>query len=190
MRGADSNDIVISIDRLDQLFNGAEINPLSKKPAVILGEPALQYAIRQELSRGLRGWQGKRLVIELPGDQVSAELQEQAEFAVRNYASTRLAQNNVAIHLSRVRSLTGLGMAIIIAGILLGVVFVILSTVLAAASDTVKGLVAGLVTIFVWSTVWNPWDRLIYEWLEPWRENRILRNILSMEIVLRPGAAG
>jgi hypothetical protein len=183
------NDILISIDTLDQLFNSSDINPFSAKPAVILGEPGLPYTIQQEMSRGLPNWRGKRLVIQLPADQVTTDLQKRVEHAVRNFAKARIAKNDADIRLSRVRSLIGLVVAVIIATVLLAVLTVILSTVLATASDTVKGLLAGLVTIFIWSTVWNPWDRLIYEWMEPWRENRILHSLLSMEIVIQSDPA-
>lgn len=179
-----SQDILISVDTVDQLFNGSDINPFSEKPAVILGEPGLLYAIQQELSRGLKGWQGKRLVIRLPPDQVTPDLQGKVERAVRNFAQARLAKNDADIRLSRVRSLVGLLIGVVIAGILLAIAALLTSVIFPSASDTVKGLIIGLVTIFIWATVWNPWDRLVYEWMEPWRENRILRSILSMEIVI------
>jgi hypothetical protein len=185
MSTAAQGEIIISVDTVDQLFNGSGINPFSEKAAVILGEPGIEYAIKQELSRGLRAWKGKRLVIRIPASQLTPGVDEQVEHGVRNFARAKLARNEADIRLSRVRSLTGLVMAVVIAGILLTILEIFLSTVFAAASDTVKGLLAGLVTIFVWSTVWNPWDRLVYEWLEPWRENRILRNLLTMEIEIQ-----
>jgi hypothetical protein len=97
----------------------------------------------------------------------------------------KITENNALIRISRWRSLIGLILAIVIAGILLAILLIVTSTLLAAASDTVKGIFAGLITIFIWSTVWNPWDRLVYEWIEPWRENRILRSIMKMEIIVQ-----
>lgn len=183
-----STDILISIDTVDQLFNGSSINPFSDKPIVILGEAGLSYAIGQELGRSLRSWQGKRLVIQLPPDQIKPDLQSQVINAVRRYAEAKIAQNNASIRISRWRSVIGLCLAILIAAALLTFLAIMTQTLLSSASDTVIGVVAGLVTIFIWSTVWNPWDRLVYEWIEPWRENRILRSIIQMEIVIQPGA--
>jgi hypothetical protein len=151
-----------------------------------LGEAGLPYTIRQEISRGLRGWQGKRLVIQLPADQISPDLQSQVANAVRKYAQAKLDQNYALIRGSRLRSLIGLCLAILIATALLTFLFIMTQTLLASASDTVIGLFAGLITIFIWSTVWNPWDRLVYEWIEPWREDRILRSLTKMEIVVQP----
>jgi hypothetical protein len=41
------------------------------------------------------------------------------------------------------------------------------------------------VTIFIWATVWPPWERLVYEWVEPALENRLLHAITTMEIVIQ-----
>jgi hypothetical protein len=186
MTGAQAgNDLLIRVDTLDQLFNAPPANPFSDKPAVVLGEVALLHAVRQGLGHGLRDWQGRRLIIQLPPDQISADLQPRVVEAVRRYAAEKRAENQVLIRLSRWRSLVGLVMAITIATTLLAIVLILTSTLLAASSDVVKGILAGIVTIFIWATVWNPWDRLVYEWVGPSLENRILHNITTMEIVIR-----
>jgi hypothetical protein len=181
-----SANILIRIDSIDQLFNGSAINPFSDKPAVILGEAALPYFIQQELGRGSRDWSGSRLIIQMPPEQISPDLKPQVVAAVRKYAEAKQAQNEALIRISRRRSLIGLSIAILIASSLLAVLVVLTNTVLASSSDAVKVILTGVVTIFIWSTVWNPWDRLVYEWIEPWRENLILRKIMTMDIVVQP----
>jgi hypothetical protein len=181
-----SADILIRIDTIDQLFNDPAINPFSDKTPVILGEAALPLVIRQSLSGGLLGRHGKRLIIQLPPDQISPDLQSQVVNAVLRYAKVKRADNDASIRISRWHSLRGLIMAILIATVLLTILVILNNTILAGASDAVIGIVAGLVTIFIWSTVWNPWDRLVYEWMEPWLENRILHKITLMEILVQP----
>jgi hypothetical protein len=177
-------DILIKIDTIDQLFNGSAINPFSDKPIVILGEAGLPYVIHQELGRGLPTWQGKRLVIQLPAGELKPNLEQQVVNAVRKYAQAKLEHNYATIRISRWRSLIGLCLAILIAAVLITILMFLTKTVLSSASDVVIGGFVGLVTIFIWATVWNPWDRLVYEWIEPWRENRILRGLSKMEIVI------
>ncbi|NJD58602.1 MAG: hypothetical protein C3F13_18475 [Anaerolineales bacterium] len=184
-----SKEIMIAIDSVDQLFNESAVNPFSSKPIVVLGEAGLPYAIRQTMSHDLHSWRGKHLVIQLPADQITPELQEQLKDGILRYARAKIEQNDNMIHLSRLRSLVGLCIAILIAAVLLGILALVSQTLLASASDVVIGIVAGLVTIFIWSTVWNPWDRLVYEWIEPWLENRILRCLMTMEIVVQPEPA-
>jgi hypothetical protein len=186
MSTSPSTNILISIDTIDQLFNESSINPFSDKPVVILGEAGLPYTIHQELGHGLRNWQGKRLVIQLPPDQINPNLQQQVINAVKKYAKAKIAQNNSSIRISRWRSILGLGLAIFIAGTLLTILLITTQTLLSSASDTIISITTGLVTIFIWATVWNPWDRLVYEWIEPWRENRILLSLIDMEIVIQP----
>ncbi len=187
MSANDSADILISIETIDQLFNGSSINPFSDKPIVILGEAGLPYAIHQELGHGLRNWQGKRLVIQLPPNQIKPDLQQQVINAIKKYAKAKIAQNKASIRISRWRSIIGLCLAILIASALLIILLITTQTLLSSTSDTVIGITTGLVTIFIWATVWNPWDRLVYEWIEPWRENRILLSLIDMEIVIQPG---
>ena len=179
-------DILIRLDTIDQLFNDPVINPFSDKTSLILGEAAFPYVIRQSLSGGLLGKHARRLIIQLPPDQITPDLQSQVVNSLLRYADVKRADNDASIRISRWRSLRGLIMAIIVAGILLAILGILTSTVLANSSDVVKGIVAGLVTIFIWSTVWNPWDRLVYEWMDPWLENRILHRITLMEIIVRP----
>ncbi len=186
MSSPTAEDILIRIDTIDQLFNDPAINPFSDKTPVILGEAALPSVIRQSLSGGLLGRQGKRLIIQLPPDQISPDLQSQVVNAVLRYAKVKWEHNDASIRISRWRSLRGLIMAILIAAVLLTILVIITNTILAGASDAVIGIVAGLVTIFIWSTVWNPWDKLVYEWMEPWLENRILHRITLMEILVEP----
>jgi hypothetical protein len=186
MNSPAAEDILIRIDTIDQLFNDPAINPFSDKTPVILGEAALPLVIRQSLSGGLLGKHGKRLIIQLPPDQISPDLQSQVVNAVLRYAKVKRADNDASMRISRWRSLRGLIMAILIAAVLLTILVILTNTILAEAPDAVIGIVAGLVTIFIWSTVWNPWDRLVYEWMEPWLENRILHKITLMEILVQP----
>jgi hypothetical protein len=179
------SDILIRIDTIDQLFNAPDIDPFSDKTAIILGEPALQNAVQHQMGRGLRDWKGKRLVIQLPAAQITPDLQAKTCEAIRRYAQAKQKANDGQIRISRIHSLLGLAVAIALAIILLIVLGILLNTLLASASDIVKGLFVGIFTIFIWSTVWNPWDRLVYEWIAPWLENRILRSIMTMEIIIQ-----
>jgi hypothetical protein len=183
---ADSKiDIFVQVKDIDELFNAPPIDPLSSNPAAVLGEAGLAYVVRQELGRGLHNWQGRRLVILLPPDQITPELQARVEKAIRHYAMAKKTENEILIRLSRWRSLVGLLFAIFVAGVLALTGLLLTSVIFPSASDTAKALLVGLLTIFIWATVWNPWDRLVFEWVEPYMENRILNSVKTMEIVVQ-----
>jgi hypothetical protein len=178
------DDLLIRIDSIDQLFNAPPANPFSDKPAVVLGQAALPYAVRQAVGQGLRDWRGKRLVIQLPADQIHANLEAKVGEAVRRFAAAKRADNRTTIRLSRWRSLVGLGIALAIAVLLLVAGMVVTRLLIPSASDTAKSLILGVVTIFIWATVWHPWEGLVYDWVGPALEDRLLHAIATMEIVI------
>jgi hypothetical protein len=180
-----AREVVIRVDTVDQLFNAPDIDPFSDKPSIVIGQPALPYYVRQELRRGLRDWKGRRLVIQLPGDQLTEEVQRRTPEAIRRFAAAKCGDNEALIRISRWRALVGLGFAIVIAGALVTVLVIALNTVLAALPETAQALFTGIITIFCWATIWNPWDRLVYEWLGPALENRILASVRTVEIEVR-----
>lgn len=94
-------------------------------------------------------------------------------------------ENEILIRLSRWRSLVGLIFAIFVAGVLALTGLLLTSVIFPSASDTAKALLVGLIMIFIWATVWNPWDRLVFEWVEPYMENRILNSVKTMEIAVQ-----
>ena len=182
-------DIIIRVDAIDQLFNAPAIDPLSSKPAVVVGEAALPYAVRQALSQGARDWKGRRLVVQLPAEQIGPDMQSMVVAAVRRYAAAKQEDNIARVRISRRRGVIALGIAVAIAVVVLVALGILINGLLSSASDALLGLLAGIATIFIWATVWNPVDRLVFEWVGPWLENRIFRSLASAEIVVEPEPA-
>jgi hypothetical protein len=180
------NDLVVRVETIDQLFNAPDVNPFSTCPAAILGEAALPLAVREELWRRPRNWQGRRLIIQLPADQITPDLQLRLVEAVRRYAAAKKEQNGLMIQFSRWRGLRGLVITVVVALIVFAIAAILSITLLASASEIVLGVVAGLAVLFAWVTVWDPIERLAFDWVEPSYENRILTSLTEMEIVVEP----
>ncbi len=181
-----AKDLMVRVETIGQLFNAPDVNPFSTCPAVILGEAALPLAVREELWRRPRHWQGRRLVIQLPPDQITPDLQPQLVEAVRRYAAAKKEQNALLIQFSRWRGVRGLIITIVVALVVFAIAAILSVTLLASASDIVLGVVAGLAVLFAWVTVWDPIERLAFDWVEPSYENRILTSLTEMEIVIEP----
>ena len=129
------------------------------------------------MGRGLRDWKGTA-GHRTARDQITPDLQART-VEVSGACPGEAEPQQALIRISRCRSLVGLvychrGRCRFTADLLV----VVLNTVLASATTRSKTVVAGIVTIFIWATVWNPWDRLVYEWVQPWLENRILRSMI------------
>jgi len=188
MASSAPDDIVVVLDSIDQLFNAPDLNPFSDKEVDVSGEPALVRVSRRLQSRQLRYREGARLVIRLPADQITPDLQPRVVEAVRRFCRAKIEDNALQIRLGRVTSLTALVIVTVLALVVLAAVYLALNTVLSGAPETLQGLLAASASVFVWVAIWNPLDRLLFEWADPARENRMLRRIMAMEIRLEPHA--
>lgn len=188
MTATDAHDITVRLDSIDQLFNAPDPNPFSDKQVNVLGESALELAVRRALAAGVRPGEVRRLTIELPANQVTPGLQEQTTAAIRRYAEAKIADNRLTIRLSRMRGLIGLIMVTLITLAVLAIAFVIVSGPLANAGSVVQTLVLGSASIFAWVIMWDPLERLLFDWVSPSLENRVLHSLLTIDVRVQPEA--
>ncbi len=180
-------DVVLKLNAIGELFNAPDIDPFSENAIDVLGEAALPHASRQMLARRIRHWQEARLVIQLPPDQITPDLQAKTQAAVKRYCTAKIADNRLTIRLSRVRSAIGLIIVAIISVAVMGVAWLLFNTIFAAQADsTIAALVFASISVFVWVILWDPMEKLIFDWVSPALENRILRGIMGMELVVEP----
>ncbi len=179
-------DIVIRLDSIEQLFNAPDINPFSDEEVDVLGEPALLRAVRRLLAHRIRNWEGMQLVLELPANQITPGLEQETEKAIQRYSNAKIEDNNLTIRLGRTRSLFGLGMVTLISIVVMGLAYLLMNSVFAGAADSVKTLVAACVSVFVWVILWDPMEKLLFDWVSPYMENNILRRLSAVDIVIRP----
>jgi hypothetical protein len=181
-----ARDLVIRLESIDQLFNAPDLNPFSEEEVDVLGEPALLRAVRRLLAHRVRNWEGMRLILELPADQITPGLEQQTQNALRRYSDAKIEDNHLTIRLSRNRSLIGLGMVTVISIVVMGLAFLLLNSIFAGAPDSVKTLIAASISVFVWVILWDPMEKLLFDWVQPHMENTILRRIPTLDVVIRP----
>lgn len=186
MPTASGNDIVIRLDTIDQLFNAPDINPFSSEEVDVLGEPALLRAVRRLQAHRIRHWEGVRLILELPPDQITPDLETRTQEALNRYCAAKIEDNRLQIRLSRVRSLIGLGMVTVISVVIIALAYLLFNSVFADASDMARGIVAASISVFVWVILWDPMEKLLFDWVQPRLESNILRRLQGIDIVVRP----
>jgi hypothetical protein len=180
-------DVVLKLNTIDELFNAPDVNPFAENEIDVLGEAALPHAVRKMLARRIRHWHEARLVIQLPPDQITPDLQAQTRAAVRRFCTARIEDNRLTIRLSRVRSAIGLAVVTIISVVVMAVAWLLFNTILAAQADTTAAtLVVASISVFVWVILWDPMEKLIFDWVTPAMENRHLRGIMDMDLVIEP----
>jgi hypothetical protein len=174
------------LESIDQLFNAPDINPFSEEEVDVMGEPALLRAVKRLLAHNVKNWDEMQLVLELPADQITPDLAKKTKEAISRYSTAKIEENRIMIRLSRIRSLIGVGIVTLISLVIIGLFIFLFSTVFAKASDEVKTLVAACTSVFVWVAIWDPMEKLLFDWVQPHRENNILRKLTGLDIVIRP----
>jgi hypothetical protein len=179
-------DVVLKLNTIDELFTAPDVNPFSDNELDVLGEAALMHAVRRMLARRIRHWHEARLIIQLPPEQITPDLQVQTQAAVRRFCTAKIEDNRLTIRLSRVRSAIGLAMVTLISVVVIVAAWLLFNTIFAALSDTVGVVVAASVSVFVWVILWDPMEKLIFDWVTPTLENRYLRGIMDMDLIIEP----
>jgi hypothetical protein len=178
-------DVVLKLNTIGELFNAPDVDPFSENEIDVLGEAALPHAVRQMLARRIRHWHEARLVIQLPPDQITPDLQAQTRAAVRRFCAAKIEDNRLTIRLSRVRSTIGLIIVTVISIAVIAVAWLLFNTIFSPRSDAAV-VIAASISVFVWVILWNPMDKLLFDWVTPALENRNLRGIMDMELVIEP----
>ncbi len=180
-----TNTVVIPLASTDQLFNAPPINPFSEREIELLGEPGLDYLIRQ-LQAHRHDRQRTRLLVLLPPDQITPEVETRLGGAIRRYCRTKIADNLLKVHLIRVRTSRGLGIAVAIVAAVILIAYFLFDIAFADVAPVIQVIVAAVITLFAWVTLWDVLEALLFNPLPLLRENTTLREIADAEIAVQP----
>jgi hypothetical protein len=182
-RGTLNLEIVVNTP--EELFNAPAINPFSGNKLDILGMSGLAYIVRQLQARQ-RDWKKTRLLIRLPPNQITDGFEVRLRDAVCRYCRAKIEDNEVEIHLIRVRSSIGLGLLLGIVAAMIAGAYLLFTGPLAGASDILQVAIAATISLFAWVSLWDPLEALLFNPIGLMRENFILRRIAELEFVVEP----
>ena len=177
--------IVLRVDAVEQIFNAPDVNPFAVGEGNILGEAALDRLLLQQQAQPQRDLASLPLVVALPADQITPDLAPQLAAAIQRYCAARIEDNQLRIRHSRLQHSVGLAIVfgVVVAAILL--VAVLVTVVFTGISALAQGMIAGAVCVFSWVILWDPLEALLFEWVEPTRENRVFAQIQKMRVTVQ-----
>ena len=178
--------IVLRVDSVEQIFNAPDVNPFAAGEGNILGEAALDRLLLQQQVQPRRDLTTLPLVVELPADQITPDLELQLAAAIQRYCAARIEDNLLHIRHSRLQHSVGLAVVVgvVVAAILL--VAVLVTVVFTGLSALAQGMIAGALCVFSWVIVWDPLEALLFDWVEPTRANRVFAQIQQMRVAVQP----
>ena len=186
MSQSNVKDVTISLKTIEQLFIAPEVNPFAEDEVELLGEPALLRVLKRTEPGFFRRGGKIRLMVLLPSDQITPDLQEQVDAAIRRYCQARIADNRLQIRRTIWSGLRALPFGLIFLGISMGLSALFNSQLLTFIPDGLNNLLAEGFVVFGWIALWNPVSAFIYDWVPFWREMQVYRYMMAMEIQFRP----
>ena len=115
------------------------------------------------------------LVVALPADQVTPDLEVQLAAAIQRYCAARIEDNLLRIRHSRLQHSVGLAVALGVVVAVIALVLLLVSTVLSGISALAQGMIAGGLCVFAWVILWTPLEALLFDWVEPTPDQPRLR---------------
>ncbi len=97
--GRANDEIVLQLDRVEDLFVAPDVDPCSENEAAVLGEPALEH-VAKRFGRRFRFHQHPSLTLILPNDRITPDLAPRVQAAIRRYCAARIDENDLAIRTS------------------------------------------------------------------------------------------
>jgi hypothetical protein len=177
--------VVLEVETVDQIFNSFDANPFSELATAALGEAALERVVTRLQYQPLKDWDNAQLLVCLPPDQVTPDLQQRLSLAIDRYCQARIEQNDLQVKLGRRQHAIGMIAVTVLVLAVMAIAYLLFNTVWAGASDTVVYLVAGSISVFAWVILWDPLEALVFDWAPPARENRALAHIMDMDVVVQ-----
>jgi hypothetical protein len=176
--------IVVTVETVAQLFNAPSADPFAADESALLGKAALESVLTRLQAHPLRNREGAQLVVRLPGDQITPDLETRLGAAIRRYCAARIEDNRLHARLMRRQRTRGLLLVSAIVLIVVALSPVLFATLLAGASETVQAVAASAISLFCWIIIWDPLRALLFDWTPRARESNALAHLMDMRVVV------
>jgi hypothetical protein len=192
MRSPATNEVVIELNHVDEMFNAPDTNPFSTREVETFGEAGITRLQKRIQQRWPRRPRFTRLTLRLPPDQITPNSTAQMRAAIQRYCEAQIEKNHVQ---RRRATQIGLRQLVIALMILLFDVMVLYWVVNAAGgvrapSDVLPGFVRGVLIVLVLFagslTIWDAIESLAFNWVPFVLDDASYWTIRAMDVVLEP----
>jgi hypothetical protein len=172
---AETEVIHLRLGRLEDMFQTSEADVMSPHYRF---EPGIDYCISELRRRRARS--PIRLELEVPAPPPDAGAEDRLRQTLARYCEDRIGRNDRERRIARRDAYAALKVGIPIAMVGLAIA---VATAVANSSDDLPNL-AGWV--LAWVGLWYPLDTILFSSLVPKRENAVLAQLQSAEVVVSP----
>ena len=85
--------LVLQLQRIDELFNAPDADPFSSRAIDVLGEAGFDVVWKRMVRRWPQRPDLQRVIVQLPPDQLTPDLAESTRTAVQRYCAAKIEDN-------------------------------------------------------------------------------------------------
>jgi hypothetical protein len=182
---AASQDLVVRVADIRDLFTAPDTDPLSQHEGEVMGEPALMRVVRRLMAA--RRMSGERnLVVMLPADKIEPGLDERARLALVRYCTLKLEDNDATL-----RTMRREASRLLVRGVLILLVCVGLSSVFRSESITflpplINSALGEGFNVIGWVMLWRPVEAYFFNPIPIRTSSAVHLFLKSLRIEIRP----
>ncbi|MHC1781704.1 MAG: hypothetical protein AB9891_02890 [Anaerolineaceae bacterium] len=179
MKPSQLNEIKIYLKEVNHLFTPPEFDPFANPLIFTSGLEAAANEINMASRRSQH-----RLVLFLPGEKITPDLEQTIRQALDNYCSHKLEESRREVSLLRWEGFEALQTGLVFMAVCLFIsLYVSKQEVIPEYLQTFVG--QGL-SVVGWVSMWKPIDIFLYQWWPHWQSRFVYDKIKRAELVIRP----
>jgi hypothetical protein len=181
--------IVLPLNDIDEVFNAPDVNPFSTHEVDILGQSALDCVEKRVTRHWPRKPRSVHVTLQLPADQVTADLLETTRTAVQRYCTKKIENNQMHRRVVIQRSLRQLAYAGL--GSLAALVIIVLlamnpfGVIITPVRDVLMMLSGLAIGVLTFDAVWS----VAFDWLPFVQDNTVHTMMMGMDLAIEPQPA-
>ena len=174
--------LVLQLQRIDELFNAPDADPFSSRAIDILGESGFDVLWKRMVQRWPQRPDLQRVIVQLPPDQLTPDLAVTTRTALQRYCAAKIEDNQRQRRFITRKALRLVGYSALIAVFALALMFVFYVGPLGFLPGWLRGILTILAVYAASLAIWDSLDSLLFEWAPFVRDNATYMLISALDI--------
>ena len=183
---AANTDLILQLQRIDELFNAPERNPFSARAIDVLGESGFDLVWKRMVRRWPQRADLQRVIVQLPPDQLTPDLAEKTRAAWQRYCAAKIDRNRQRRRLTTRKALRLWGYAWLILLFALALIFLLFAGPLQFLPGSLRAILSVLAIYAFAVANWDALDSLLFDWAPFVRDNTTYTLISALDIRFEP----
>jgi hypothetical protein len=175
-------EVVLQLQRIDELFNAPDADPFSSREIDVLGEAGVDVVWKQMVRRWPRHSDLQRVIVQLPPDQLTPDLAETTRTAWQRYCAAKIENNRQRRQLNTRKALRLWGYAGLILLFTLALMFLFFAGPLQFLPEWLRAILSILAVYAFALANWDALDSLLFEWAPFVRDNATYTLISALDL--------